>query len=116
MKNENFIGANNFKDFEDSDNDVVNFSDDCSQPYLTREDYEKSLNVPKMQDESEESDHTENHESQPEIETMIAEFQPRYNLRSKNKPTSTIQPKKILQRGQAYEPPLDETPLPNNKI
>ena len=25
------------------------------------------------------------------------------------------QPKKILQRGQAYEPPSDETPLPNNK-
>jgi hypothetical protein len=68
-----------------------------------------------MPNESEEGDHTENCESQLETETMIAEFQPSYALRSKNKPTSTIQPKKILQRGQSYEPPSDETPLPNNK-
>ena len=96
LKNENFIGANDFQDFEDSDNDVTNFSDDCSQPYLTRKDYEKSLNVSETPNESKEGDHTGNHESQPEIEIMIAEFQPRYNLRSKNKPTSTIQTKKIL--------------------
>jgi hypothetical protein len=49
LKNENFIGANDFQDFEDSDNDVTNFGDDCSQPYLTREDYEKSLNMPNRQ-------------------------------------------------------------------
>jgi len=49
---------------------------------------------------------------------MIAvDFQPRYNMRSKNKPTSTDQPKKILPRGQSHEPPLEETllPLPNDK-
>jgi hypothetical protein len=45
----------------------------------------------------------------------MVEFQPKYNLRSKNNPTSTTQPKKILQRGQAYEPPSEETLLPNNK-
>ena len=54
-------------------------------------------------------------ESQPETEMIMAEFQPKYNLRSKSKPTSTTQPKKILQRGQAYEPPSEETLLPNNK-
>jgi hypothetical protein len=46
---------------------------------------------------------------------IMAEFKPKYNLRSKSKPTSTNQPKKILQRGQAYEPPSDETLSPNNK-
>jgi hypothetical protein len=45
----------------------------------------------------------------------MVEFQPKYNLRSKSKPTSTTQPKKILQRGQAYEPPSEETLLPNKK-
>ena len=89
------------------DNDVTNFGDDYIQPYLTGEDYEKSLNVPETPNESEEGDHTENCESQPETEIMMAKFQPRYNLRSKSKPTLTTQPKKILQRGQAYDPPLD---------
>jgi hypothetical protein len=115
LKNENFIGANDFQDYEDSDNDVTNFGDDCSQPYLTREDYEKSLNMPQSSNESEEGDHTEICESQSETEIMMADFQPKYNLRSRNKPASMTQPKKILQRGQAYEPPSDETPLPNNK-
>jgi hypothetical protein len=69
----------------------------------------------KSSNESEEGDHTEICESQSETEIMMADFQPKYNLRSKNKPTSTTQPKKILQRGQAYEPPSDKTPLPNNK-
>ena len=44
------------------------------------------------------------------------DFQPKYNLRSKNKHTSTDQPKKILQRGQPHEPPLEETLLPSNKV
>jgi hypothetical protein len=48
---------------------------------------------------------------------MIAtDFQPRYNLRSKNKPTSTDQPKKILPRGQSHEPPLEKALIPNNKV
>jgi hypothetical protein len=115
LKNENFIGANDFQDFGDSDNDVANFGDDCTQPYLTREDYEKSLNTQQPSNKGEEGDHTDLCESQPETEMIMAEFQPKYNLRSKSKPTSTTQPKKILQRGQAYEPPSEETLLPNNK-
>ena len=47
---------------------------------------------------------------------IAADFQPRYNLRSKNKPVSAEQPKIILPKGQSQDPPLGETLLPNNKI
>jgi hypothetical protein len=47
---------------------------------------------------------------------IAADFQPRYNLRSKNKPTSTSQPKKILPRDPSHEPPLEEALLPSNKV
>jgi hypothetical protein len=47
---------------------------------------------------------------------IAADFQPKYNLRSKNKTTSTDQPKRILQKGQPHEPPLEETLLPRNKV
>jgi hypothetical protein len=47
---------------------------------------------------------------------IAADFQPRYNLRSKNKPVSTEQPKIILPRGQSHEPPLEETLLTSNKV
>jgi len=46
----------------------------------------------------------------------MAEIQPKYNLRSKSKPISTAKPKKILQRGQTYEPTLEETLSPNRKM
>jgi hypothetical protein len=115
LKNKNFIGANDFQDFGDSDNDVTNFGADCTQPYLTREDYEKSLNTQQSSNKGEEGDHTDLCESQQETEMIMAEIQPKYNLRSKSKPISTAQPKKILQRGQTYEPTPEETLLPNNK-
>ena len=44
------------------------------------------------------------------------EIQPKYNLRSKSKPISTTQPKKILPRGQTYEPTPEENLLPNSKM
>jgi hypothetical protein len=115
LKNENFIGANDFQDFGDSDNDVTNFGDDCTQPYLTREDYEKYLNTQQPSNKGEEGDHTDLCESQKETKMIMVEIQPKYNLRSKSKPISTAQPKKILQRGQTYEPTPEETLLPNNK-
>jgi ribonuclease HI len=116
LKNENFIGANDLQDFGDSEDEVACFGDECSQPFLTREDYEKSLNTPQPSNEEEEGDHTDLCVSQPETEMIAADFQPKYNLRSKNKPTSTDQPKRILQRGQSHEPPLEETLLPSNKV
>jgi hypothetical protein len=73
------------------------------------------LNTPQPSNEDEEGDHTDPCVSQPEAEMIMAEFQPKYNLRSKNNPTSTDQPKRILQRGQSHEPPSEETLLPSNK-
>jgi hypothetical protein len=116
LKNENFIGASNLQDFGDSEDEVTCFGDECSQPFLTRENYEKSLNTPQSSNEEEEGDHTDLCIFQPETEMIAADFQPRYNLRSKNKPTSTNQPKKILPRDQSHEPPLKEALLPSNKV
>jgi hypothetical protein len=46
---------------------------------------------------------------------IMVEVQPRYNLRPKSKPASTTKPKKILPRGETYEPDLKETTLSNRK-
>jgi hypothetical protein len=104
------------KDVGDSEDEVACFGDECSQPFLTREEYEEFLNIPQPPDEQEEDDHTDLCLSQPETEMIAADFQPRYNLRSKNKPTATDQPKKIIPRGQSQEPPLENTLLPSNNV
>jgi hypothetical protein len=115
LKNENFIGANDLQDFGDSDEDVMNLGDECTQPYLTREDYKKSLNTQQSSIKGKERDHTDLCSYQEETDMIMAKVQPKYNLRSKSKPISTTQPKKILPRGQTYEPTLEETLLPNSK-
>jgi hypothetical protein len=48
-------------------------------------------------------------------DSMTAGVQLRYELRSKNKPTSIPQPKKILPRGEIYVPAPKETETSNNK-
>jgi hypothetical protein len=47
---------------------------------------------------------------------VMVEVQPRYNLRSKNNPASIPQPKKILPRGEVYEPTPKEIETSNIKM
>jgi hypothetical protein len=49
-------------------------------------------------------------------DSIMVEVQPRYNLRSKNKLALTPQSKKILPRGEVYEPAPKETETPNRKM
>jgi hypothetical protein len=49
-------------------------------------------------------------------DSIMAEVQHKYNLRPKKKPVSTPQPKKILPRGEIYEPTPKETEILNSKI
>ena len=49
-------------------------------------------------------------------DSIMAELQHKYNLTPKKKPVSTPQPKKILPRGEIYEPAPRETDIPNRKI
>jgi hypothetical protein len=70
--------------------------DDCTQPYLTREDYEKSLNTQQSSIKGEKRDYIDLCSYQEETDMIMAEVEPRYNLRSRSKPISTTQPKKIL--------------------
>jgi hypothetical protein len=44
LKNENFIGGIDLQDFKYLEEDVTNLGDNCTQPYLTKEDYWKALN------------------------------------------------------------------------
>jgi hypothetical protein len=99
LKNENFIGGNDLQDFEDLEADVTNLGEYCTQPYLTKEDCEKSLNTQQPSNKDEDIDNTNVSVFQEITDSIMVEVQPRYNLRCKNKPALTPRPKKILPRG-----------------
>ena len=92
------------QEFEDLEEDVNNLGNDCMQPDLTKEYYEKSLNIERPLTENDNINNTDDSTYQGMADTIMAELQHKYNLRPKNKIVTTTQPKKILPRGETYEP------------
>jgi hypothetical protein len=85
------------------------------QPHLTKEDYEKSLNTEQPSNKDKNINNTEDSTYQGMVDTVMAKLQHKYNLRPKNKLVLTTQPKKILPRGETYEPTLKDTKIQNTK-
>jgi hypothetical protein len=98
------------------DEDVTNLGDDCTQPYLTKEYCEKSLNNQQPSNKDEDINNVNVFVYIEITNSIMAEVQPRYNLRSKNKPVLTPQPKKIFSRGEVYKPTPKETETHNRKM
>jgi hypothetical protein len=94
---------------------VTNLGDDCTQAYVTKEYYERSLNTPQPSNEEDDIKNNDFVVCQEMFDSMTVGVQKRYNLRSKKKPTSIPQPKKILPRGEIYVPAPRETETSNNK-
>jgi hypothetical protein len=111
LKNENFIGGNDMQEFGDLEEDVNNLGSDCIQPHLTKEDYEKSLNTEQSSVEDNKLNNVDDLAYQGMVDTIKAEIQHKYNLRSRNKPVSTAQPKKFFPRGETYESFQKETEI-----
>jgi hypothetical protein len=116
LKNENFIGGNDLEDFEGLEEDVTNLGDDCTQPYVTKKDYEKSLNTQQLSNKDDDLKNIDFVVCQETTDFVMAEVEPRYNLRYKKKPTLIPQPKKILPRGEVYESAPKETETYNRKM
>jgi hypothetical protein len=103
------------QEFEDLEEDLSNLGDDCKQPHLTKEDYEKSLNIEQSSSADNNLNNVDDIAYQGMADTVMAKLQHKYNLRPKNKPMSTAQPKKILRRGETYELIQKDTETQNNK-
>jgi len=72
-----------------------------------------------MEHRSNEDSNTNNTEDsayQGIVDTIMAELQHKYNIMSKTKNVTTTQPKKILPRGEIYDPTQKETEIQNTKI
>jgi hypothetical protein len=81
---------------------------------LTKEDYVKSLSTEQSSVEDNNLNDVDDPAYQGMANTIMAELQHKYNLRPRNKPVSTVQPKKIFPRGKIYEPVQKETEMQNN--
>jgi hypothetical protein len=98
FKSENFIGGQDLEDFEELEEDINNIGEDCLQPYITRRDYEKSLTSNYRTESNENNSVSEDSTYQGITDGIMAELHQKYNLRPRNRVSSTAPVKKILSR------------------
>jgi len=102
FKNENFIGGDDMQEFEELEEDMNNLGDNCQQPHLMRQDYERSLKAEHRSNNDDGINTTEYYAYQGIVDNIMVELQQKYNLRPRSKNIATAQPKKILPRGETY--------------
>jgi rRNA maturation endonuclease Nob1 len=91
------------QNFEELEEDMNNLGDDCQEPFLTRQDYEKSLNTEYRSNNDESINITEDYAYQGITDNIMVELQQKYNLRPRDRNITTAQPKKILSKSKANE-------------
>jgi hypothetical protein len=80
-----------------------NLGNDCQQPHLTRQDYERSLNIEYRSNNDDSVNITEDSSYQRITDSIMVELQQKYNLRPRNRNMITAPLNIILSRGEADE-------------
>jgi hypothetical protein len=103
FKNENFIGGDDMRNYEELEEDMNNLSDDCQEPYLTRKYYERSLNAEYWSNNDDNINIIENYAYQEIVDNIMVELQHKYNLRPRDRNIATAQPNNIFSRNKVNE-------------
>jgi hypothetical protein len=103
FKSENFIGEEDLEDFEEFDEDINNIGDDSKSPYLSKQDYERSLNKEIRSEDDVRNDTSKDLAYQGIVDDIIDKLHENYNLRPRNKNLPIAPTKKILPRGETDE-------------
>jgi hypothetical protein len=89
FKRENFIGGEDVDDFEELEEDINNLGDDCLQPFLTRQNYEKYVTTNDRSENNKNNDIIEDSTYQGITDDIMTELHQKYNLRPRNKSLAT---------------------------
>ena len=84
------------QDYEELEEDLKNLSDDDLEPHLTKQDYEKSLDLESLFNEDENINNLGDSTYKGLVDSIMAELQHKYDLRPREKSSTNIPPKNIL--------------------
>jgi hypothetical protein len=100
---ENFMQNDDVQDYEGLDEDINNLSDNDQEPHLKRHDYERSLDQEPLFGNEESINNLGESDYQGIIDSIMAELQQKYNLRPRDKNSTTSPPRNILLRTKMNE-------------
>jgi hypothetical protein len=103
FKTENFMQRDEMQDYEELEEDLNNLSDDDLEPHLTKQDYEKSLDLESLFNNDENINNLGDSTYQGLTDSIMVELQHKYDLRPREKSSTNIPPKNILSRNKVNE-------------
>jgi hypothetical protein len=103
FKMENFMQSDDMQNYEGLEEDINNLSDDDWEPHLTRQDYEKSLDLEPLFNNEESINNLGEFAYQGIPDSIMVELQQKYNLRPRETNTTNVPPKNILSRNKVNE-------------
>jgi hypothetical protein len=109
FKTENFMQKDDMKNYEELEEDLNNLSDDDLEPHLTRQDYEKSLDLEPLFNNEESINNLGESEYQGLSNSIMVEIQHKYNLRPREKNPTDAPPKMIFSRNKENEAVVTKT-------
>jgi hypothetical protein len=103
FKTENFMQRDEVQDYEELEEVLNNLSDDNLEPHLTKQDYEKSLDLEFLFNNDENINNIVDSTYQGLADSIMAKLQHKYDLRPRENISTNIPPKNILSRNKASE-------------
>jgi hypothetical protein len=103
FKTENFMQRDEVQDYEELEEDLNNLNDDDLEPHLTKQDYEKSLDLESLFNNDENINNLGDSTYKGLADSIMVELQHKYDLRPREKSSTNIPPKNILSRNKANE-------------
>jgi hypothetical protein len=110
FKTENFMQRDDMQNYEELEEDLNNLSDDDLEPHLTRQDYEKSLDLESMFNNEESINNLGDSAYQGLADSIMVELQQKYDLRPREKNSTNVPPKNILSRSKMNEATVTKPP------
>ena len=118
-KTENFMQRDDMQNYEELEEDLNNLSDDDQEPHLTRQDYEKSLDLEPLFNDEESINNLGESSYQGIVNSIMVKLQQKYNLRHRETNPTNVPSKKKLSRNKENEAvvtkPLVETQVSRTK-
>jgi hypothetical protein len=95
--------SDDVQDFEGLDEDIDNLNDNDQEPHLTRQDYKISLGQEPLFGNEISINNIGESYYQGIVDSIVVELQKKYNLRPRDKNSTTTPPRKILSRSKTNE-------------
>jgi hypothetical protein len=91
------------QDYEELEEDLNNLNDDDLEPHLTKQDYEKSLDLEYLFNHDENINNLGDDTYKDLTNSIMTDIQHKYDLRPREKSSTNVPPKNILSRNKENE-------------